>query len=93
MPMTEENHITPASIFLDVQHKVESGHEYHAADAKIDFQRLFTALRASLAENENLKAQLVSAEAHLQEQEIEMFNKDIELFNAITQLDTMKDKK
>lgn len=93
MPMTEENHITPASIFLDVQHKVESGHEYHAADAKIDFQRLFTALRASLSESENLKAQLVTSEALITEHTIEMFNKDLELFNAITQLDTMKDKK
>lgn len=93
MPMTDENHTTPASIFLDVQHKVESGHEYHAADAKIDFQRLFTALRASLSESENLKSQLASTEAMLTEQEISTFNKDIELFNAITQLDAMKDKK
>lgn len=91
--MTDENSITPASIFLDVQHKVESGHEYQAVDAKIDFQRLFTALRASLSENENLKSQLGTAEALLVEKEIEVFNKDIELFNAVTQLDTMKDTK
>lgn len=93
MPMTDENHITPASVFLDVQHKVENGHEYHAADTRIDFQRLFTALRASLAENENLKSQVATAETLLSEQEILTFNKDIELFNALTQFDTLKDNK
>jgi hypothetical protein len=91
--MSNENRITPASVFLDVQHKVENSHNYSAAEAKIDFQRLFTALRASLAETEQLKAQVKSADDLLLEQDITIFNKDIEIFNAITQFDSLKESK
>jgi len=93
MTQNDENRITPSSIFLDVQHKVENRHQYSAAEAKIDFQRLFTALRASLSETEQLKAQVKSADDLLMEQEIEIFNKDLEIFNALTQFDTLKEKK
>ncbi len=93
MPMTDENATTPASIFLDIQHKVENGHEYQAADTRIDFQRLFTALRASISHNESLKAQVASAEALLTEKDIEIFGKDLEIFNALAQFDQLKDQK
>jgi hypothetical protein len=91
--MSDENSITPASVFLDVQHKIENRHNFSAADAKIDFQRLFTALRASLAENEGLRAQIKSADDLLSEKDIEIFNKDLEIFNAVTQFDSLKETK
>jgi hypothetical protein len=91
--MTDENSTTPTSVFLDVQHKVENGHNYQAADTRIDFQRLFTALRASISENESLKSQILSAEELLTEKDIEIFGKDLEIFNALTQFDTLKEQK
>lgn len=91
--MSDQEQTTPSAVFLDVQHKVENGHNYQAADTRIDFQRLFTALRSALAENESLKAEIKASDVWIQEQEIVIFNKDIELFNAITQFDSLKDIK
>lgn len=91
--MSSENSITPASVFLDVQHKVENGHQYSAAETRIDFQRLFTALRAAIGENSSLEAQVKSADALLTEKDIQIFNKDIEIFNAVSQFDALKEKK
>lgn len=87
--MSEPN---PTQVYLDIQNKVENGHDYGAAETRADFQRLFHALRATLAENSHLKATVDSAEALLAEQDIEIFNKDIELYNMTTQFEKMKEK-
>ena len=83
---------TPVSIYLDVQHKVENGYDYPLQEAKIDFQRLFHALRSALNENSSLKAQVESANTLIQENSIEMFNKDMELFNMTSQFERLAQK-
>jgi hypothetical protein len=93
MPQSSDQLPTPEQIFLDVQHKVENGHDYSMAEAKIDFQRLFHALGAALRHSGATQARLDAAETLLEEKDIEIFNKDMELFSAITQFDSLKETK
>lgn len=91
--MSDQQTPTPEQIFLDVQHKVENGHDYSMAEAKIDFQRLFHALHSSIRSAGATQARLEAAEHLLQEQEIELGVQGMELFNAISQFDTLKEQK
>ena len=79
----------PTSIYIDIAHKVDNEHEFSAAEAKIDFQRLFHALGAMISENTSLKAQVESTTALINERDIEIFNKDLEIFSMTTQFERL----
>lgn len=78
---------SPASVYLEIAHKVSEGHEFSAAEAKIDFTRLFHALRQTLSENSSLTARLESAETLITELNIEVFTKEVEIF-SLTPINT-----
>jgi hypothetical protein len=90
--MTEQNGQTPAQIYLDIAHKVNDGYEYPIAEAKIDFTRLFHALRQSLSQNSSLTAQLESANQLIIELKIDNTLKDLELFNFTNQIEEKDNK-
>lgn len=79
--MTDQNRPTPAQIYLDIANKVNEGYEYPIAEAKIDFTRLFHALRETLSQNSSLTAQVESANQLITELNIEIFAKEIEIFS------------
>lgn len=85
--MSDQNHPTPAQVYLDVAHKVSEGYEYPIAEAQQDFTRLFHALRASISQNNLLQARLDSADAYITELNIDNTIKDIELFNFTSQIE------
>lgn len=76
-----QNEPTPAQIYLDIAKKVNDGHEFSAAEAKIDFTRLFHALGSTLRENSSLTSQVESANKLISELNIEIFAKDIEIYS------------
>lgn len=90
--MTDQNQPTPAQVYLDIANKVNDGYEYPIAEAKIDFTRLFHALRHTLSENSSLTAQVESANQLITELNIEIFTKDIEIF-SLTPQDQEKEPK
>ena len=90
--MTSQNEPTPAQIYLDIANKVNEGHEFSQAEAKIDFTRLFHALRQTLSENSSLTARVESANQLITELNIEIFAKDIEIY-SLTPIPTEKDNK
>lgn len=91
-PLTANNQPTPAQVYLDIAHKVENGHEFSQAEAKIDFTRLFHALRASISQNNILQARVDSAETLITELNIDNTIKDLEIFNFTTQTEEKDNK-
>lgn len=71
----------PTAVYIDIAFKVENGHDYSVAEAKIDFQRLFHALGDMIHTNTSLEATLASTKQLLEEREIEIFQKDLEIFS------------
>lgn len=90
--MTDKKEPTPAQVYLDIAHKVEHGHEFSPQEMKIDFTRLFHALRASISQNNLLQARLDSAETYITELNIDNALKDIELFNFTSQIEEKDNK-
>lgn len=80
----------PTAIYIDIAYKIENEHEFSAAEAKIDFQRLFHALGAAISENTSLKSQVETSTALINERDIEIFNKDMEIFSMTTQFERLE---
>lgn len=87
--MTVQNAPDPTAIYIEFQHKVESGHEFSAAEGMHDLQRLFHALGATIRENANLRSRIETTEALNDELKIENTLKDLEIFNHETQWDRL----
>jgi hypothetical protein len=85
--MTPENPPTPSAVYIEIQHILDSGESYGPIDGNQTIQRLFHALGQTLRENANLRAQITSSRALLDEKDIEIFNKNLDLFNATGNLD------
>lgn len=84
------NPTSPASIYVEIGHKLENTDEYSSHETIADFQRLFHALGAEIRTNQNLEARLKSQETLLDERGVEIFNQSLDIYNLKAEIEQLK---